>query len=282
MTIPEAYRDLVAQLSAIYAAAEAASIVRIVFEDALGITNFTRQEALSEQQRVRLRPIATRLQRGEPVQYVLGQADFYGLKLKVDARVLIPRQETEELVHWILEENGAGPCRALDIGTGSGCIPLALKKRRPAWQVEALDLSPAALEVARENARLTGLEVAFWEADILDESGWPALGAFDLIVSNPPYIPPSEARLMPPWVLEHEPHLALFVAEGKPLRFYEAIAAFACTVLRPGGALYFELNEHRADEVRRLLHEKGFAQIELKQDLNGKERMARCRRQGRG
>jgi release factor glutamine methyltransferase len=274
-TIPEGYRGLIAQLSALYDAGEAASIARIVFEDALGIANFTRQEALSEAQEARLHSIAVRLQQGEPVQYVLGQADFYGLKLKVDRRVLIPRQETEELVHWILEENDARPRRVLDIGTGSGCIPLALKKHRPTWQVEALDLSLDALEVARENARLNDLEVVFSAADILEESGWPALGAYDLIVSNPPYIPSAEAQLMPLWVLEHEPHLALFVEEGQPLRFYEAIAAFARIALRPGGALYFELNEHRADEVGQLLRQKGFTSIELKQDLNGKTRMAR-------
>ena len=277
MQIQEAYQQLLSQLSGLYERGEAASIARIVFEDALGVANALRPGALGLEQAARLEEASTRLLRGEPLQYVLGQADFYGLKLKVDARVLIPRQETEELVHWVLAENDARYRSLLDIGTGSGCIPIALKKHRPAWQISALDISSAALELAAENARANDLEVAFIEANILDASAWPTLGQYDLIVSNPPYIPPSEAQLMPPWVLQYEPHLALFVEERAPLLFYEAIADFARAALRPAGRLYFELNEHNADQVAQLLDKKGFVGVEVKRDLNGKERMARGR-----
>lgn len=280
MQIKEAYERLLSQLSGLYGRGEAASIARIVFEDALGIANVLRPGALGLEQAARLEEASTRLLRGEPLQYVLGQADFYGLKLQVDARVLIPRQETEELVHWVLEENDARYRSLLDIGTGSGCIPIALKKHRPAWQISALDISSAALELAAENARANNLEVAFIEANILDASVWPTLGQYDLIVSNPPYIPPSEAQLMPPWVLQHEPHLALFVEERAPLLFYEAIADFAHAVLRPAGRLYFELNEYNANQVAQVLDKKGFVGVELKRDLNGKERMARGRWEG--
>jgi release factor glutamine methyltransferase len=277
MQIKEAYQQLLRQLSGLYERGEAASIARIFFEDALGIANVHRPGALGQEQTARLEEASTRLLRGEPLQYVLGQADFYGLKLQVDARVLIPRQETEELVHWVLAENDARYRSLLDIGTGSGCIPIALKKHRPAWQISALDISTAALELAAENARANDLEVAFIEADILEASAWPTLGQYDLIVSNPPYIPPSEAQLMPPWVLQHEPYLALFVEERAPLLFYEAIADFARAALCPAGYLFFELNEHNANQVAQLLDKKGFVGVEVKRDLNGKERMARGR-----
>lgn len=278
LPIETAYRQLISKLGGIYEPGEAASVARIVFEDALGIRNLNRQDKLKPGQMVLLEAISGRLLQQEPVQYVLGTADFYGLKFKVDERVLIPRQETEELVHWILEENGEAPLRVLDIGAGSGCIPITLKKHRHFWQVESVDISADALELARANAEMNRVEVLFSQIDILDRAQWKSLGDYDLVVSNPPYIPMEESTLMPEWVLRYEPHLALFVDQGGPLLFYQVIAEFAFTALRPEGKLFFEVNEFNAGEVVQVIEKKGFKSIELKKDINGKNRMLKGKR----
>ena len=255
---------------------EAASLARIVWEDAFGLKPGT--GSLNEDQQQQLEKILTRLRQREPVQYILGKTQFFGLPLVVNPSVLIPRQETEELVEWILEETrGQMGLRILDIGTGSGCIPVALKKRRPDLEVHALDVSPGALQTAHENARLNQVEVTFHEADILDEKVWQALPMYDIIVSNPPYIVEEERAVMPPQVLEHEPHLALFTGNDDPLRFIKAIANFAKKKLNPGGMLFFELNEFHAESSATVVKAQGFANVELRKDLNGKLRMMRAR-----
>ena len=276
MTINQAYQQLSTTLSKLYDPGEAESIARIVFEDAFGVYNLVRQDELLPEQESQFKQISTRLQQHEPVQYVLGTADFYGLKFKVDRRVLIPRQETEELVHWMLETSPSGPLRLLDIGAGSGCIPITLKKQRPEWEVWALDISPGALELAAENARMNGVAVHFQQLDILDEAQWERLGRFDATASNPPYIPAREAALMPEHVKRYEPSLALFVENEDPLLFYRTIGRFALEYLTPGGRLFFETNEFNAVEVVEVIRSQGFKEVELKRDLNGKERMVQA------
>lgn len=275
LAIHQAYQQLVAALEKCYDSGEAKSIARIVFEDAFGIHNFSRQEALSPAQASQLREITARLLAHEPVQYILGIADFYGLKFKVDARVLIPRQETEELAHWMLETLERKVLTVLDIGTGSGCIPVTLKQQRPEWDVWAVDISQDALELAAENARMNGVELHLRQTDILDETLWAALGQFDAIASNPPYIPTREAALMPEHVKRFEPPLALFVDNEDPLVFYRAITRFAQMHLKPGSWLFFETNEFNAGEVAEWLRNQRFKEVELKRDLSGKERMVR-------
>ena len=279
MIIKEAYQNLVNAISAYYGVEEAKSIARIVFEDAFKVYNFQKIDALSQEQKTTFENICQRLINKEPVQYILGQADFYGLKYKVNSHTLIPRQETEELVYWILEtikEQKLGKTSVLDIGTGSGCIPITLKVKNQLLESKGLDISEGAIELAIENAKLNRVEVAFEKVDILSKEVWSKLGEWDIIVSNPPYIPPSESKLMPDHVLEYEPHLALFVEEHEPLVFYQEIARFAKQNLRKGGFLFFECNEFNAPKVQAFVQELGFADVILQKDLMGKERMLRA------
>ena len=264
---------------------EAQSIARIVFEDCFQLQRSQFPDAtLNDTQATRLQSIFASLQRQEPLQYILGQADFYGLKFKVVSRVLIPRPETEELVEWVLEtikspSFSTSPC-LLDIGTGSGCIPITLAKKLPRAEVWGLDVSEAAIALARENAQLNQVQVHWREADILQEAQWlqhfPEHPIFDVIISNPPYIPEREQVLMPPQVTRFEPHLALFVADDDPLIFYRQIACFARQYLRTNGYLFFECNEYNASEVAAMLGEMGWKEIVLQKDLSGKERMIRA------
>ena len=280
MTIAQAYHQLWEALITRYDEGEARSIARIVFEDEFGVTNVQRRDHLASYQLMRLSRIQSRLLNDEPVQYVLGRADFYGLKLQVDKHVLIPRQETEELVHWLLEtirEEKKETGRVLDIGTGSGCIPIALKKEAPGLEVHALDVNEKALEVARANSGHYDAPLHLHHLDILDESAWSRLPVFDLIVSNPPYIPEGEAHLVPTNVKQFEPRRALFVDDSDPLLFYRIITTFAGRNLLPNGWLFFEVNEYHAGGVVALLQAAGMEQVELRKDLHGKERMARGR-----
>jgi|APTNR8051073442_1049403.scaffolds.fasta_scaffold02772_4 release factor glutamine methyltransferase len=279
MSASEILQQLSLELEAVYEPSEARQVSRIVLEDAFGVKNFSSAMFFTPDDAARLDGIKKRLLQYEPVQYILGEADFYGLKFKVDKRVLIPRQETEELVHWILEmlpqQSGA---RVLDIGAGSGCIPVTLKVKRPNLQAFAIDISEGALEIAAENAARHNAAVSFSCADILQPSGWPE-GVFEVIISNPPYIPRKEAAVMPPQVLQFEPHLALFTENEDPLIFYRGIAEFALQRLTEGGFLFFETNEFNAQAVVGLLKEIGFQEVTLRQDMQGKDRMVKCSRQ---
>jgi release factor glutamine methyltransferase len=220
----------------------------------------------------RLEQSLMRLEEGEPLQYVLGRVHFMDLELRADRRALIPRPETEELCRLIVQENPQPGLRVLDIGTGSGCIAVSLARhlRRP--EVWALDAYRDALALAEENARSAGVQVRFMHSDILN-SPLPA-GTWDLIVSNPPYVPEGEKSDMENHVLDHEPHGALFVPDGDPLRFYRRIAALAAGGLAEGGRLYFEIHERRGDDLRALLGAMGYADIRILPDLHGKSRMA--------
>jgi release factor glutamine methyltransferase len=271
MYIREAFQHFVEQISPVFGAAEARSIARITFEDAFFVFDFSAEVDLPEPDLIRLHEIIARLKKGEPIQYILGMADFYGLKFKVNPAVLIPRQETEELVYLIKDHLKAGS-KILDIGTGSGCIPITLKKEVSEAEVYALDVSEVALSIAKENAQLNRVAVDFIQADILDETNWDSLPHFDVVVSNPPYIPRSEEQLMPEWVLKHEPHLALFVEHQNPLLFYEVIADFASGHLKENGLLFFETNEFNAKEVKEALEQKGYA-VEIHQDIHKKDRI---------
>jgi release factor glutamine methyltransferase len=213
-----------------------------------------------------------------PIQYLFNKTEFYGIDFYVDENVLIPRAETEELIHWILTDHvDTHSCiNLLDIGTGSGCIPIILKKNKPTWNIAAIDISENALEVARTNALKHHTEIEFIEGDILNARCSMLNSIFDIIVSNPPYIPTKEKALMSTSTIQHEPHLALFVQDEHPIIFYEKIADFAKNHLVENGKLYFELNEFNADDVREMLVNKGFQNIIIKKDFAGKDRMLRA------
>lgn len=279
------YDEFANALQSLFDPREAQCIARIVFEDCFQLqrSQFA-QATLSATQATQLQSIFSALQRNEPLQYILGQADFYGLKFKVDPRVLIPRPETEELVEWVLETLktstfATSPC-ILDIGTGSGCIPITLAQKLPHAELWGLDVSTDALALAQENAQLNQVKVRWLEVDILQEALWPQHfsnhPAFDVIISNPPYIPEREEVLMPAQVTQFEPHLALFVSNDDPLLFYRQIARFAQQYLGTGGYLFFECNEYNASEVATMLSEMAWEEIVLHKDLSGKERMIRA------
>lgn len=271
------------RLAGLYPPAERQALLRIVAEDVCGIPFYKilMDEPLDLPREVeeRLGEVIDRLAEGEPLQYVLGETRFRGLRLHVAPGVLIPRPETAELVGWVWEDFPANPFRAMDIGTGSGCIALALAAGRTGAEVWGLDISPSALEIARRNGVENGLEVRWTEADILDETLWERLPSeLDCIVSNPPYVMEKERAGMPANVLGHEPELALFVPDDDPLRFYRAIARFARQKLRRGGGLYFEINEQCGEAMRQLLRAEGFRGITLRKDSFGKDRMIKAQR----
>jgi release factor glutamine methyltransferase len=272
-----------AQLAPYYPAGEVSALIRLLLEEVCGLTR-TQQLAhpdlvLPTDQRERLDAIGRRLATGEPIQYVLGYEWFAGRKFAVSRDTLIPRPETAELVSLILSDLRANASHAptlLDVGTGTGCIALSLAAELPDAQVFALDISEGALDVARQNARsLTTTNVQFIQGDILHPEGL-VLPTLDLIVSNPPYIRPSEAAEMEGNVLNFEPHSALFVPEADPLLFYRAIAQFGRTRLRPGGLLYFEINAAFGPETCALLTELDYVDVQLQDDSFGHNRMIRC------
>lgn len=225
---------------------------------------------------LRYNAVLEELKSGKPLQHILEEAWFYGLKFKVSDAVLIPRPETEELVQWILQslpKKGDRHRHILDIGTGSGCIAVALKKNSSLIDVHALDVSEAALAIAKFNALTNEADINFIHADILS---YRTERKYDLIVSNPPYIKEDEMGAMHQNVLRYEPHLALFVTNDNPLIFYKSIADFATINLTDGGMLFFEINEYLGEETLQLLEDKGFVNIVLKQDMQGKDRMICC------
>ena len=216
------------------------------------------------------------LKQQKPIQYIIGETEFYGLPIKVNDHVLIPRPETEELVAWVLKKNdGNNPINILDIGTGSGCIAISLAKNLPNAKVYALDVSAEALKIAKQNADLNDVNVEFIEADILktEDGRQKIVAKFNIIVSNPPYIRAQEKELMKANVIDNEPHLALFVKDKNPLLFYEAITQFASNNLTNEGQLFFEINEYLGNDMIELLNDNDFRNIELKQDIFRKDRM---------
>ena len=278
MTTGAAYEYFTKALLAAYDPREAASVADLVFESRFGLRRMDRvlHRAVPFTGDARLQSDLTALLAHRPVQYVLGEAWFDGLLLQVDDSVLIPRPETEELVHWIAGDAPAG-ARVLDIGTGSGCIPVALAQRRADVVGHALDVSAAALAIARANAARFNALIDFIQADFLDAAAWSTLPDIDVLVSNPPYIAESEKTSMHDRVLSAEPHLALFVPDADPLLFYRKIARF--TLSRPGLHVYVEINEALGPQTVALFEAAGLRQIMLKKDMQGKDRMIRARAQ---
>lgn len=263
------------ELAEICSPEEARAITLSVFQHQLGHDPtrvlLDRDQRLSESELLDVYLPLKRLRSGEPLQYVLGQVTFHGLTLAVDPAVLIPRPETEELVQRIIDAHPKAPRTVVDIGTGSGCIALALKRAFPEATVYGVDVSRSALELAASNARSNALNVEWVNADVLtDPIG--ISGPLDLIVSNPPYIPEQDRDAMEERVLRHEPHLALFVKDSDPLIFYRRIAGYAHQHLAPGGTLWFETHFRGADDVRDLLEREGFRNISVASDLSGNPR----------
>lgn len=266
-------------LASLYPPTEIEGFKRIIFEAVCG-WGFTEQvlkkhEIISPTDLEKIKSIVLRLKNGEPIQYILGETEFYGLKLKVNPSVLIPRSETEELVEWVVQSKLPLNCSVLDIGTGSGCIAIAIKSQLKNAQVSGIDISSEALAIAQQNAVENGLEVNFYLADILNLSNLDR-EKYDVIVSNPPYIRESEKEQMHSNVLNYEPEIALFVPNNDPLKFYRAIAVFAKNNLCEKGRLFFEINESLGAEMFDLLTNYGFYQIEVRKDINGKNRMVCC------
>lgn len=233
-------------------------------------------QGVSESDLLYFRSAVKRLLDHQPFQYVLGETYFYGLTLKVNQAVLIPRPETEELVDWVLEDSKMDKLNVLDIGTGSGCISLALKAKRKAWEISAVDVDDDALELAKDNGKTLGLDVNFYKMDISDAISKSTKETYDLIVSNPPYIPVSEKKEMAKHVVEHEPEVALFVADDDPFLFYKKISSFAWDNLAINGKLYFEIHESKAQEIKDILELSGWEEVTIREDLQDKERMMRA------
>ena len=281
MRVIELYESVRDAAGTLYCDEEAAALARLVIEEETG---FSRIKMLSDPDSDIIKPanwdhMLEEIRSGRPIQYILGRTEFFGLDFKVREGVLIPRPETEELIDWVLHSDHDAES-VLDIGTGSGAIAVTLAKRMPHASVRAIDISSSALEIARGNAADNGTIVEFLRVDILTyRSEWDGewkSESYDVIISNPPYIPVSDIPSIHTNVREYEPHTALFVPDDDPLVFYRAIGANACWLLRSNGALYFEIYEHYAEMVKELLKSQGFSEIEVRKDINGKDRMVRC------
>ena len=281
MTMQEATYFLLKKLRSIYPEEEAGQITDWVMESLTGSKKTERMlyknSAITSDEETELQQLTERLMRHEPVQYVLNEAWFCGLKLYVDNKVLIPRPETEELVEWIIS-NCKFPIdklKILDIGSGSGCIPIALKRKLRKAEVWSCDISDAALNVAKKNASDLGVDVNFLQLDFLNKEQWDQLTSFDIIVSNPPYVPEKDKEQMRPNVLKYEPATALFVPSNDALVFYKAIAEFGNKHLDKGGTIYAEIHENIGEAVTQLFQSKNYS-VELKRDMQKKERMLKA------
>ena len=261
----------------IYTAGEVSALTRIIATELLGVSQMAfylkDNITLTAEQEAQLDNAIERLKKQEPIQYILGYSDFCGLRFKVTPATLIPRPETSELVEWIASED-TGSESILDIGTGSGCIAVSLAHKMPQSKVTAWDISPDALAVAAENSKANGCAVAFEEVDILAYE--PTEAQFDIIVSNPPYIKENEKSAMHNNVLDWEPHTALFVPDSDPLLFYRTIAKKGLTLLKSGGALYFEINRAHGAETMKMLADYGYTNIELRKDFADNDRMIKA------
>jgi release factor glutamine methyltransferase len=277
MTIRDLYQTYLDQLSPFYPTSEAEQIRQMAFETLAFITRsdilMHPEKTLSSEQEQRLMDALSKLCEYIPIQYVLGESWFYKLRFEVNEAVLIPRPETEELVTAAIQRVSTqhNP-RVLDIGTGSGCIPIAIKKNIPAACISSIDISKEALQVAAKNALTHSTEIDFIQCDFLEDSNWNTFDQYDLIISNPPYIPKLEMHTMDKHVTAHEPHLALFVADQEPFIFYEKIALFGINHLHPSGMIMVEVHEKYANEVAAVFTQKGYF-TDIQKDFFGKERM---------
>lgn len=282
MTIQQAQQHTLSQLKSLYDEREAANITDWIMEHLTGKKRIDRllekELILSSTQLARLDIILQELATHKPIQYVLGEAWFAGMKFFVNEDVLIPRPETEELVEWIYAESRQSTrnhLQLLDIGTGSGCIPISLKKKQPALSIAALDVSKGAIAVAKRNAGSLEAAIHFILVNFLNEAFWDQLPVADIIVSNPPYIKESEQNNMRKNVLGFEPLLALFVPDNDALLFYRKIALFGKTNLTEEGTIFVEINEALGKEVADLFEVNGYT-VELRKDMEGKDRMIKA------
>jgi release factor glutamine methyltransferase len=284
MTLKECRLHIHEALSKIYPKTEIDSFFFLMIEEKLNLqridTVLKPDLLISQDNLTTFLKIIKRLQNEEPIQYILKKTSFYGLPFIVDKNTLIPRPETEELVAWIIEEASKGKLHKkdkisiLDIGTGTGCIPISLAKNLIKSSVSAIDISQKALLIAKKNALLNNTKIDFFEMDILNTESLPQ--KFDIIVSNPPYVRELEKIEIKKNVLQNEPHLALFVDNNNPLLFYKKIADLAIEYLRQDGLLFFEINQYLEKETVKMLEMKGFKNIELRKDLFGNYRMIQC------
>jgi len=277
MTLAELKNYFETELASFYPSEEVQSFFNMLSQAWLGYSrmdiSLNASEAIPSEITSKYKNALERLKRIEPIQYIIGSTEFYGLPFVVNQDTLIPRPETEELVEWILE-NKRKKVKILDIGTGSGCIAIALAMMNPEAEVTALDISEKALDIARKNADLNEVEVGFLQTDILTVTTLP--DHYDIIVSNPPYVREQEKKLMHDNVLLYEPDSALYVSEADPLKFYRAICRLALHHLKPDGVLFFEINEYLGKEMESLLKEEGFQNIEVHRDFRDKDRFIRC------
>jgi release factor glutamine methyltransferase len=281
VTAQSLFREILSLLKSIREDQEASSIAHLLFEKFAGMDRpaLIRQPDLnlSAETETSLRESLSRLLNHEPVQYILGEAPFLELMLEVGPTVLIPRPETEELATLVIQEKKVERPRILDIGTGSGCIAIALKKSIPLARITAIDISADALQIAKRNALKQQVDINFELIDILEEQQWEKLGSFDMIVSNPPYISMEEKNQLEKHVRDYEPATALFAHESDPLVFYRKIAAFCHGRLNSGGALYVEINNLFASETANVMMEAGF-KAEIFKDIFGNQRFIKATR----
>lgn len=268
----EIFRALTEAGAELYGEAEARQIAEMVLESRGVSRNMLLVDPNEELQFPDLDSVINDICAWRPVQYIIGTAEFAGMDFEVSDAVLIPRPETEELVDWIASEVGDS-ASILDVGTGSGCIAIALSRAVSGSSVWALDISADALAVARRNGAKYAPDVRFVEGDALSDFSALFAEKFDIVVSNPPYIPDSDSRLMRRNVTDYEPHTALFVPDNDPLLFYRSIARTALKMLKAEGKLYFEIYESLADEMQRMLHDEGYEEIVVREDFRGKPRM---------
>lgn len=278
MTVREELVEMRKRLSGLYDDREREAVILLIFDHVKGWRRvdliINEGKELSEFSRKEMDAVVDRLILGEPIQYITGTARFHGMDFKVRPGVLIPRPETAELVDWILDENKSSDLRVLDIGTGSGCIAISLARNLPFAQVEAIDKSDTALEVAGENARILKTNVGFKKADMYE---WmPGPDSLDIVVSNPPYIAPDEKQDMEVRVKDFEPEEALFVDGADPIRPYRRIEEMARSGLKSGGKVYLELNPRFADDVSACFSDGGWQEVEVRIDSYGKRRMLRA------
>jgi release factor glutamine methyltransferase len=298
MKMADAERYISGRLQEVYEESEAKNIADLLIEH---ITSLSKNERLSRneyeitpEQELAFKDDLQRLLKHEPIQYLMNKSWFYGLELFVDPSVLIPRPETEELVEWVINDIKASGLdvftrdmagadktnllKILDVGTGSGCIALALKKAMPKAEIWGCDMSEEALNVARRNGSALDIRVDFQGLNFLDPEQQRQLPTVNILVSNPPYIPIKDKQLMDRNVVEHEPHLALFVPNDDPLVFYRALAKFGMHRLYENGSIYMEIHEDLGSQVTDLFKEEGYFSVEVKKDMQGKNRMVKVKK----
>jgi len=279
MLLLEIKKIFISELSEIYPETEIQSFFNLLIEFKFNLSRIdlalNPKKKLDKDEVDYFQKALTSLKKQIPIQYIIGETEFYGMPFKVNSNVLIPRPETEELVDWIINDTkNSSKIKLLDIGTGSGCIPISLAKNIPNAEVFAIDISPEAIKTAKENAKLNNVAINFIEADILKTQELPT--SFDIIISNPPYVRELEKEMMQENVLANEPHLALFVKDKNPLLFYNKIADLAKNHLTSDGNLYFEINQYLGNKTIELLESKNFKNIILKKDIFEADRMIKA------